>query len=91
MLAVRPDLQTRGYGKFILSVGEQYAISKWNVDYMEISVIRQRTELIGYYNRRGYTDTGHRQPFHPSTFCYPKRDDLELCTMRKCVKMGGEN
>jgi ribosomal protein S18 acetylase RimI-like enzyme len=90
MLAVRPDLQTRGYGKFILSVAEKYSISKWNVDYTELKVIIQRTELIDYYNRRGYTEVGQHQPFQPSAFGYPKRDDLELCTMRKFVKMSEE-
>lgn len=91
MLTVRPDLQRRGYGKLILSVSEQYAIRKWNVDYIEMQAILQRTELIDYYNRRGYIDTGLRQPFHSSALCHAKRDDLEVCSMRKSVKMEEEN
>jgi ribosomal protein S18 acetylase RimI-like enzyme len=90
MFVVRPDLQSRGYGKFIMSVAEEYVISKWNVDYIELTVISQRPELVAYYNRRGYTDIGQRRPFHPSAYCHPKRDDLELCTMRKCLKRSEE-
>src|ERR1700722_839243 len=62
MFAVRPDLQARGYGKFILSVAENYAISNWNVAYIEMGVLIQRPELVSYYNRRGYIDTGRHQP-----------------------------
>jgi ribosomal protein S18 acetylase RimI-like enzyme len=87
MLAVRPDLQGRGYGKFILSVAENYARRKYNVDYIELTVLIERRELIAYYNRRGYTETGQHRSFHPSSICHPKRDDLQICTMRKFVKM----
>ena len=90
MLAVRPDFQKRGYGKMILSVVEKYAIDQWNVDYIEMTVVIQRSELIAYYNRRGYTDTGQREPFPPDEFGRPKRNDLEFCTLRKCVKVVGE-
>jgi len=90
MLVVRPDFQTKGYGKFIMSVAEKYARNEWNVDYIELTAIVQRTELIGYYTRRGYIDTGQRKPFHGSASSFPKRDDLELCTMRKSVKISEE-
>lgn len=90
MLVVRPDLQTRGYGKFIMSVAEKYSRTKWNIEYIELTAIIQRPELISYYNRRGYTDTGEHKPFQPSASSHFKRDDLELCTMRKCLKINEE-
>ncbi len=86
MLSVRPDLQTRGYGKFILSTGEKYAQDQWNIDFIEITVVIQRTELIDFYNRRGYNDTGQRLPFPSTQFGHPKRDDLQFCFMRKSIK-----
>jgi ribosomal protein S18 acetylase RimI-like enzyme len=89
MFAVRPDLQARGYGKFILSVAENYAISNWNVEYIELGVLIQRPELVSYYNRRGYIDTGRRQLFSElpiDSGIIILRDDLEVCTMRKSVK-----
>jgi GNAT superfamily N-acetyltransferase len=61
--AVRPDFQGRGYGKFILSVAENYAVNNWNVEYIELNVMIQRSELGGFYNRRGYIDNGHHQTF----------------------------
>lgn len=57
MFAVRSDLQARGYGKFILSVAENYAVDNWNAEYMELNTIVQKPELLGYYIRRGYVDT----------------------------------
>ena len=53
-----PDFQSRGYGKFILSVAENYAVNIWDVEYAELNVMIQRPELMSYYNRRGYIDTG---------------------------------
>ncbi|CAF3960104.1 unnamed protein product [Adineta steineri] len=90
MLAVHPNLQGKGYGNKILSLAENYAIQKWNVDYIEMIVVLQRTELIDYYNRRGYIDTGDRQPFPQSQFGLPKRNDLQFCTLRKSVKIDQE-
>jgi ribosomal protein S18 acetylase RimI-like enzyme len=89
MLTVRPDLQVRGYGKFILSVGEKYVISNWNVDYIEMTVVIQRTELVAFYNRRGYKDIGQRQSFSLK-FGSPKQGGLEFATLKKCVKMSEE-
>jgi hypothetical protein len=52
-----------------------------------VIVVIQRTELIIFYNRHGYTDTGQRLPFHSTQFAHPKRNDLEFCIMPKCVKI----
>ena len=87
LLSVRPDLQARGFGNYILSTAERYAIDSWNVEWIELVVIVQRPELISYYSRRGFIDTGTRQRFVPvlSLPGCTVRDDLELCTMRKKV------
>jgi ribosomal protein S18 acetylase RimI-like enzyme len=87
MLTVRPDLQGRGYGKLILSLAENYARDQWNVDYIEITVVLQRTELLEFYSRRGYYETGTRQPFPPDEFGRPKRNDLQFCTLQKTLKI----
>ena len=50
-----------------------------------MSVIRQRAELIAYYERRGYVRTGEEAPF-PATnprFGLPKRDDLGFLILAK--------
>ncbi|CAF0980318.1 unnamed protein product [Adineta steineri] len=88
MLAVRPDLQTQGFGKFIISTAENYALNNWNVEYIEMSTITLRTELIAFYHRRGYIDTGRREPFPAEHGKYgvPKQNGLELCFLRKPIK-----
>lgn len=85
LLTVRPDLQARGYGKFIMSVAENYAVNNWNVEYIEMTVIIHRDELIAYYNRRGYVNTGRREPFPlDDVRCgIPKRRDLEFFVLKK--------
>ncbi|CAF1121635.1 unnamed protein product [Adineta steineri] len=86
MLTVHPNLQGSGYGKMILSLGENYAKDQWNVDYIEITVIVQRTELVEFYNRRGYIEIGEYQPFPPDEFGRLRRNDLQICTMKKSLK-----
>jgi len=90
MFSVRPDLQAQGYGKFILSTAENYAISNWHVDYIKLRVIMQRPELIAYYVRRGYSDTGFREPFPKENLKLTTllRSDLNVGTMSKCVNKG---
>lgn len=90
LFAVRPDLQNRGYGKFILSTAEEYCQREWNADYIELKVIVQRSELIAYYNRRGYFETGQCQPLIPASTSRLKRDDIHTCFMRKSLKPGEE-
>lgn len=90
MLAVRPDFQNRGYGKFIITIAENYVLNQWNIDYVELTTIIQRSELVDYYKRRGYIDTGIRQAFQPSSSSRLLRNDLQLCIMRKFVKNNQE-
>ena len=90
MLTVRPDLQRNGYGRFILAVAEDFSKSEWNVDYIEMRVVLERPELIAYYKRRGYTDTGIREPFPKFEFVRPKRDNLQFCILRKSLTQSSD-
>ena len=58
MLATEPSLQTQGLGKKMLSHAEQYAMTYFNAKLFRMSVLSSRTELIAYYERRGYARTG---------------------------------
>jgi GNAT superfamily N-acetyltransferase len=62
MLTVRPDLQNKGIGKRLLDFAESHAKSL-NINVIEMTVIAAREELIAYYNRKGYFDTGKRIAF----------------------------
>ncbi|MFH8405618.1 GNAT family N-acetyltransferase [Streptomyces sp. NPDC018019] len=80
MFAVRPTLQGGGLGKVILAEAERTARARWNAAEMRMSVIRQRSDLIAWYERRGYRRTGEMLPFPygDERFGIPRRADLEF-------------
>jgi ribosomal protein S18 acetylase RimI-like enzyme len=79
MLAVRPDAQARGLGRAMLAAAEDHA-RRAGAHRLEMTVIAQRTELIAWYERHGFTDTGERSPFPYGDERYglPQRPDLEF-------------
>lgn len=92
MLSVEPDLQGAGVGRSLISAAEDHARGVFGASFMEMTVIRQRTELIDYYVRRGYRLTGGEAPF-PATnprFGLPKRDDLGFLIMAKPLESPSE-
>jgi ribosomal protein S18 acetylase RimI-like enzyme len=58
MLAVRPDRQCTGAGKEILAEAEHYATTHFQPEKFIMNVISSRTELVSFYERRGYRKTG---------------------------------
>lgn len=80
MFAVRPEFQGGGLGKVIIAEAERTAQDIWGAQEMRMTVIRQRTELIAWYERRGYRRTGERTPFPygDERFGIPQRPDLEF-------------
>ena len=63
MLVVRPDLQGAGIGKRLINAAEDFAVSHWKCSMITMTVISVRTELIAFYERRGYRRTGRTAPF----------------------------
>ena len=63
MLSVAPGLQGGGLGRQLIEAAESRAIALFSAKRMEMAVIRQRAELIAYYERRGYALTGEERPF----------------------------
>ncbi|MGW7491570.1 GNAT family N-acetyltransferase [Streptomyces sp. NPDC054786] len=80
MFAVRPELQGGGLGKVIIAEAERTAQDLWGAREMRMTVIRQRAELIAWYERRGYRRTGQFTPFPygDERFGIPQRADLEF-------------
>ena len=62
MLAVTPTLQTQGVGRFLLEAAEDYG-RQHGCTLSHMTVISVRTELIAYYERRGYHRTGATEAF----------------------------
>ena len=85
MFAVHPTLQNNGIGKALLATAEQTAQQQWQCKCIHMTVITLRTELIGWYERRGYQRSGLFKPFPYGQPRYgsPKRDDLLLEVLEK--------
>lgn len=62
MLTVCPNLQNSGIGKKLLQQAEIHA-TKLGLPKILMTVISVREELISWYKRNGYLDTGEREPF----------------------------
>jgi ribosomal protein S18 acetylase RimI-like enzyme len=65
MLSVAPKLQNSGIGAQLLAQAEIYA-KQLGLPKIVMTVISIRTELIAFYMRKGYVDTGLRTPFPES-------------------------
>lgn len=84
MLTVEPQLQGRGLGAKLLQEAEVWARAH-GATRIRMTVIRQRPELLAYYQRKGYQLTGHTEDF-PSNdprFGLPKQGDLEFLELAK--------
>ena len=62
MFSVSPQLQGGGIGKQLLKAAEEYAFHL-HCSAIYMSVVSVRKELIDWYKRHGYIDTGERKPF----------------------------
>lgn len=84
-VTVRPTAQRGGLGRAALDVAEAHIRTHWGLDRARMTVVGQRAELIGWYGRRGYRDTGETAPFpyHDERFGRPKRDDLYFVILEK--------
>lgn len=84
--AVHPAHQADGLGKYILNKAESYAMSKLTVTKFTMVVLSERTELISFYERRGYKKTGlcKEYPKHLNVG-KPKQHDLTIQLLCKNV------
>ena len=84
--AVLPTRQGAGVGRALLAEAEERVRTSGGT-FVEMTVIRQRAELIAYYARHGYEPTGATRPFPygDERFGIPLRDDLVFDVLRKAV------
>lgn len=83
LFAVEPTMQGGGIGKGLLAYAESEAHSLWGVNTAIMEVITHRSELIAYYERRGYVRTGEMIPFPKSKLWNPIASGLELEILKK--------
>lgn len=86
MLTVSPDAQANGIGKQLMAAAEQMAINK-HCRAITMTVISVRHELIAWYERRGYRQTGETKPFpNDPAFGLPKQP-LEFVVLEKVLSL----
>ena len=84
MFSVSPQLQGGGIGKQILLVAEEYA-HHLQIKTIYMSVISLRTDIIDWYKRHGYADTGERKPFVEDDITGKHLKPLEFMIMEKSI------
>lgn len=85
MLTVSPELQNSGIGKKLLYQAELHA-KALDLPKIVMTVISLREELIAWYKRHGYVDTGVRDPFPASNIHIPiVKIPLEFIVLEKKI------
>lgn len=86
MLTVSPDLQNSGIGKQLLHQAETQALAL-GLPKIVMTVISVREELIAWYKRNGYQDTGAREPF-PTSHAHSAiaKEPLEFIVLEKKIE-----
>jgi GNAT superfamily N-acetyltransferase len=86
MIAVKPSLQNKGYGKKMIQAAEAMTRREWRVVGFHMAVISIRHELIAFYERLGYKLTGEFAVFPvKSDLWQPKVEGLNLQYLAKLV------
>ena len=80
--SVHPDLQGQGLGKYMLEQAETFARGVMHVHQFAMFVISQRTELMEFYQRRGYYCTGRIEAY-PAYLGKPKIAGLTIEYLEK--------
>ncbi len=84
MFAVNPEKQAGGIGKAILNAATVYAAAIYCTAIF-MTVISVRTELIDWYKRHGYTETGGRTAFEEDALSGKHLQPLEFITLEKLL------
>jgi ribosomal protein S18 acetylase RimI-like enzyme len=84
MLTVAPHLQAKGIGKLLLKAAEDRA-TDIGCKSIVMTVITSRHELINWYKRNGYYETGMRQPFPKDEKFGIQKFPLEFIVMEKNI------
>jgi ribosomal protein S18 acetylase RimI-like enzyme len=83
MFAIDTGARAAGLGKIILAEAERRVRELWQATAMVMTVINVRTELIAWYERRGYRATGARVPFPFTETSGETTRDFDLVELRK--------
>ena len=88
MLTIDPTLQTVGLGTALLRRIEADVQQLWGCTAMTLRVVSLRSEMIAWYERRGYSLTGNHDAFpfdlHPAS----GRTDFDFVEMKRSFSAG---
>lgn len=84
MLTVSPLLQAKGLGRQLLQAAEDYALSI-NYHTITMTVITTRLELLSWYERRGYHNTGTIIPLNITEKFGILKQPVDLFILEKAV------
>ncbi len=84
MFSVSPASQGGGIGKKLLAAAEDHA-REVDCSMIYMTVISVRTELIDWYKRHGYVDTGERKPFVEDDVTGQHLQKLEFAVFEKTI------
>lgn len=84
MFSVSPVSQGGGIGKKLLVAAEVHA-REVDCSMIYMTVISVRTELIDWYKRHGYVDTGERKPFIEDDVTGQHLQKLEFAVLEKKI------
>ena len=82
--AVHPALQGNGLGTYVLCQAETFARTYLSSKKLSMIVVSQRTELIAFYERRGYRKTGKIEKL-PTSIGIPKQANLTIDYLEKNI------
>jgi ribosomal protein S18 acetylase RimI-like enzyme len=85
MLSVAPQSQAQGIGKQLMKASEEYA-QQHGLKAVVMTVISVRTELIKWYERHGYKQTGHLKPFPDDNKAGVPKKPLQFVVLKKLLK-----
>jgi GNAT superfamily N-acetyltransferase len=88
MLSVAGAAQQAGIGRAVLVESERYAREHLGASVIRIHVIRERPELITWYERRGYRRTGEDEPFggEAASRSHTRRGPLTFLILAKSIQ-----
>ncbi|AVN21790.1 GNAT family N-acetyltransferase [Acinetobacter pittii] len=82
-----PQVQNMRVGRSVLEYAEQYALKEVpHLTSALMYVLDIRSELIAYYERRGYMKTGNKQPYPVEANVGVPRIPIKLVEMKKDLR-----
>jgi ribosomal protein S18 acetylase RimI-like enzyme len=85
MLSVWPARQGVGIGKRLMAAAAEYAVEQ-GCKSIRITVILVREELIAWYERLGFRQTGEVEAFHAGDRFGAVKRPLELAVLEKVIR-----